>query len=167
MTIIIVLNAPVEEQIGGWNVLIKQYTEVEYVVVKRKYFIILSYNSRFCLVDVQASVVYLANAPSQLSWEGILGEPKEEIGNLTGFEYMYLSNLKLPYFFVLLLRIHKGYFHGHDSVLLHSPPQTREPKMAWVNPLPGTCYGTIVINGTRIWGHRGCFCGDRGHCCWG
>jgi hypothetical protein len=27
-----------------------------------------------------------------------IGEPKEEIGNLNGFEYMYLSDLKLPYF---------------------------------------------------------------------
>jgi hypothetical protein len=27
-----------------------------------------------------------------------LGKPKEEIGNLNGFEYMYLSGLKIPYF---------------------------------------------------------------------
>jgi hypothetical protein len=27
-------DAPVEERIGGWNVAKKQYTEVEYVVVK-------------------------------------------------------------------------------------------------------------------------------------
>ncbi len=93
------LNTPVEEQIGGWKVDINWYTEeVEYVVVKTKYFIIVRYNSRFCLIYVQASVVYLANAPSQLSWEGILGKPKEEIRNLNGFEYMYLSNLKVPYF---------------------------------------------------------------------
>ncbi len=25
-----------------------------------------------------------------------LGKPKEEIGNLNGFEYMYLSDLKVP-----------------------------------------------------------------------
>jgi hypothetical protein len=62
---IIVLNAPVEERIGGQNVYKKQYTEVEYVTVKTKYFI-MSYDSGFCLVDVQASVVYFANAPSQL-----------------------------------------------------------------------------------------------------
>jgi hypothetical protein len=42
--------------------------------------------------------VYFANAPSQIFQEGILGEPKEEIVNLNGFEYMYLSNLKVPYF---------------------------------------------------------------------
>ncbi len=35
-TIIIVLNAPVEEQIGDYNVHKKQYTEVEYVMVKIK-----------------------------------------------------------------------------------------------------------------------------------
>jgi hypothetical protein len=34
MTIIIVSNALVEEQIGGWNVGEKRYTKVEYVMVK-------------------------------------------------------------------------------------------------------------------------------------
>jgi hypothetical protein len=34
MTIIIVLDAPVEEQISGWNVAKKQYTEVEDIAVK-------------------------------------------------------------------------------------------------------------------------------------
>ncbi len=43
---------------------------------------------RFCLVDVQSSAVYFANAPSKLFSEGKLGEPKEEIQNLNGFEYM-------------------------------------------------------------------------------
>ncbi len=61
-------NAPVEEQIGGWNVDKKQYTEVEYVVVKTKYFI-MSYNSGFCLVDDRVLAVYFANAPSQFFWE--------------------------------------------------------------------------------------------------
>jgi hypothetical protein len=28
---------------------------------------------------------------------------------------MYLSNLKVPYFFVLILCIHKSYFHGHNN----------------------------------------------------
>ncbi len=27
-----------------------------------------------------------------------IGKPKEEIGSLNGFEYMYLSDLKVPYF---------------------------------------------------------------------
>ncbi len=67
-------------------------------MIKAKYFI-MSYNSGFCLVNVQALVVvYFANAPSQFFLDGILGKPKEEIGNLNGFENMYLSNLKVPYF---------------------------------------------------------------------
>ncbi len=53
---------------------------------------------RFCLVDVQSLVVYFANAPTKRFPEGKLGNPKEEIGNLNGFEYMYLSGLKVPYF---------------------------------------------------------------------
>ena len=27
-----------------------------------------------------------------------IGKPKEEIENLNGFDYMYLSDLKVPYF---------------------------------------------------------------------
>ncbi len=98
MTIIIVSSTRVEERNGGWSVDKEQNTKVEYVAVKMKYFI-TSYNSGFCLVDVWVFVVYFANAPSQLFWEGKLGKPKEEIGNLNGFEYMYLSDLKVPYFF--------------------------------------------------------------------
>jgi hypothetical protein len=33
-TIIIVMDAPVDERIGHWNVIRKQYKEVEYVTVK-------------------------------------------------------------------------------------------------------------------------------------
>jgi hypothetical protein len=50
-----------------------------------KYFI-MSYNSGFCLVNVQALAVYFTNASSKLVQEGILGKHKEEIGNLNGFE---------------------------------------------------------------------------------
>ncbi len=46
----------------------KWYTEVEYVPGKTKYFI-MSYNSGFCLINVQALAVNFANAPSQLFWE--------------------------------------------------------------------------------------------------
>jgi hypothetical protein len=35
-----VLDAPVEEWIGGCNVGKKRYTEIEYVAIKSKYFII-------------------------------------------------------------------------------------------------------------------------------
>ncbi len=58
----------------------------------------MSYNSVFYLINVQASALYFANAPSQLFCERKLGKPKEEIENLNGFEYMYLSDLKIPYF---------------------------------------------------------------------
>jgi hypothetical protein len=37
---------------------------------------------QFCLVNVQSSVVYFANAPSKLFSEEKLGKPKEKIGNL-------------------------------------------------------------------------------------
>ncbi len=43
----------------------KQYTEVEYVTLKTKWFTNY-YELQFCLVDVWLSVVYFANAPSQL-----------------------------------------------------------------------------------------------------
>ncbi len=58
-----VSSAPVEEWIGGWNVGKKRHTKVEYVAVKTKYFI-MSYDSGFCLVDVRALAVYIANVPS-------------------------------------------------------------------------------------------------------
>ncbi len=106
----------------GWR-----STEVEYVAVKIKYFIIVSYNSTFCLVNVQALAVYLANAPTQLSWEGILGKPKEVIENLNGFEYMYLSNLKVPYFF----------YSSSISIKVFSMGTTLFPSMTRL-PLPLT-----------------------------
>jgi hypothetical protein len=43
----------------------KRYTEVEYVALKTKWFTNY-YELQFCLVDVRSSVVYFANAPSQL-----------------------------------------------------------------------------------------------------
>ncbi len=61
----------------------------------------MSYNSGFFLVNNWASAVYFANAPSQLFWEWKLGKPKEEIGILNEFEYMYLNDLKVPYFLYL------------------------------------------------------------------
>jgi hypothetical protein len=51
MTFVIVSNAPVEEQIGGWNVGKNPHTKVEYVAIKMKYFI-MSYDSGFCLINV-------------------------------------------------------------------------------------------------------------------
>jgi hypothetical protein len=36
--------------------------------------------------------------PLSFSEKRKLGKPKEEIGNLNGFEYMHLSGLKVTYF---------------------------------------------------------------------
>jgi hypothetical protein len=49
-TIIIVMNAPVDERIGHWNVVKKQYKEVEYVPVKITKLVI--FEVRFYLFDV-------------------------------------------------------------------------------------------------------------------
>jgi hypothetical protein len=43
----------------------KQYTEVEYIAMKTKWFT-NNCELRFCLVDVWSLAVYFANAPSQL-----------------------------------------------------------------------------------------------------
>jgi hypothetical protein len=94
--------------------------------MKTKYFI-MSYDSRFCLVDVQALVVYFANAPSQLFQEGKLGEPKEEMENLNRFEYMYLSDLKVPYFLYLSSVSIK--FFSMDTTLFPSMARLALPEM--------------------------------------
>jgi hypothetical protein len=48
-TNIIVMNAPVDKQIGHWNMIKKQYEEVEYVAVKIAKYFIMIYNS-ICLM---------------------------------------------------------------------------------------------------------------------
>jgi hypothetical protein len=93
-TIIIVTNAPVDEWIVRWNVLKKQYKYVEGVAVKIMKLSILCYNS-ICLM---CSRQWHISSPLPLSYpEKKIGEPKDEIGNLNGFEYMYLSDLKVPF----------------------------------------------------------------------
>ncbi len=57
--------------------------------------------------------------PLSFSEKEKLGEPKEEIGNLNGYDYMYLSGLKVPYFVVFILCIHRSYFRVHDTLPLH------------------------------------------------
>jgi hypothetical protein len=84
-----VLSAPVKEQIGGWNIL-KSDTEV---VMLRQNNKVIYYELRFCLVDVR----FCHRSLSAILRRKI-GKPKEEIGNLNGFEYMYLSDLKVLYF---------------------------------------------------------------------
>jgi hypothetical protein len=39
--------------------------------------------------------------PLSFSEKKKIGKPKEEIRNLNGFEYMFLSDLKVPYFLYL------------------------------------------------------------------
>jgi hypothetical protein len=57
--------------------------------------------------------------PLSFSEKEELDEPKEEIGNLNGYDYMYLNGLKVPYFVVLVLHSHRSYFNGHDTLPLH------------------------------------------------
>jgi hypothetical protein len=87
--------APVDERIGHWNIVEKQYIRVEYVVVKITKLLFVSYNSicsmccgwwHFCYHSLLA---FLRKE---------IGKPRKEIGNLNGFEYRYLNDLKVTYF---------------------------------------------------------------------
>jgi hypothetical protein len=89
------MNAPVDEQIGHWNVLKKQYEEVECVIVIITKLSILCYDS-ICQCAVIASIFCHCLLSAILRKK--IGKPKEEIRNLNGFEYMYLSDCKVPYF---------------------------------------------------------------------
>jgi hypothetical protein len=76
----------------------KQYKEVEYVAVKMTKLVVMSYDSIFsmcCLGGIFCYRSLLAIRRKKI------GECKEEIGNLNGFEYMYLSDLKVSYFYWL------------------------------------------------------------------
>jgi hypothetical protein len=57
------MNAPVDEQIGCWNMVKKQYEEVECVAVSNE---VIYYELRFYLFDVRSLVACFATAPSQL-----------------------------------------------------------------------------------------------------
>jgi hypothetical protein len=73
--------------------------------------------------------------------EGKLGKPKEEIGNLNGFEYMYLSGLKVPYL-VLIFCIHISYFHGYNTFSLHGKTRSAIDEQTETGPKktpPTTC----------------------------
>ncbi len=105
-TIIIVTNAPVGEQISCWNMVKKWYEEVECVAVKISKLSILCYDSSVCGAVVGG--IFCHRSLLTILRKKI-GEPKEEIGNLNGFEYMYLSDLKVPYFQCLSSK-----FHGHN-----------------------------------------------------
>jgi hypothetical protein len=72
----------------------KQYKEVEYVAVKITKLVIMSYNS-ICLMSCLGGIFCYRSLSFILRKK--IGKPKEEMGNLNGFEYMYLSDLKVPY----------------------------------------------------------------------
>ncbi len=110
---------------GGLECIIKARYRSWVCCSENKVFNIVSYDSVFCLINVWPSAVYFTNAPSQLFWEGKLGKPKEEIGNLNGFEYMYLSDLKIPYFL----------YSSSVSIKVISMGTTLSPSMARL-PLP-------------------------------
>ncbi len=55
----------------------------------------ICYNSVWLMCSYQKHILLLL--PSAILRKKI-GKPKEEIGNLNGFECMYLSDLKVPYF---------------------------------------------------------------------
>ncbi len=62
-TIMIVLNAPVEERIGGWNTL---KSDIQKLSMLGKNNEVIYYELQFCLVGVWLPVAYFATAPSQL-----------------------------------------------------------------------------------------------------
>jgi hypothetical protein len=90
-----VTNAWVDEQIGCLNTVKKQYEEVEYVAVKIMKLSIICYDSicSMCCLGGIFCHCSLSAIPRKK-----IGKPKEENGNLNGFEYMYLGDLKVPYF---------------------------------------------------------------------
>ncbi len=84
-----------EERIGIWNVVKKAIYRSWVFCCKIMKWFIISYNS----VWLMCSCWWHISPPLALSYsEKKIGKPKEEIRNLNGFEYMYLSDLKVPYF---------------------------------------------------------------------
>jgi hypothetical protein len=59
--IIIVNGAPVDERIGCWNVVEKQYKRVVYVTVNNK---VIYCELQFYLFNVLSTVAYVVTAPS-------------------------------------------------------------------------------------------------------
>jgi hypothetical protein len=90
-----VTNAPEDERIGCWNMVKKRYEEVEYVAVKITK--LVNYELQFYLFDV-LSRWHICHCSLSAILRKKIGRPKEEIGNLNGFEYTYLNDLKVPYF---------------------------------------------------------------------
>ncbi len=88
-------NAPVNEQIGHWNLIKKWHKRVDYVTVKQQSILLW-----VTILSVQCAVI--GGIFCYRSLLAILrrkiGEPRKKIRNLNGFEYRYLSDLKVPYF---------------------------------------------------------------------
>jgi hypothetical protein len=82
--------------------------------------------------------------PLSFSEKEELGEPKEEIGNLNGYDYLYLSGLKVPYF-VVVLRIHRSYFRGHDTLPLHGKTRSAKDEQTETGPrkTPPTTHSNV------------------------
>jgi hypothetical protein len=60
-----------------------------------KMLVIINYNS-ICLMCCMGGI--FCHRPLSAILKKKIGKAKEEIRNLNGFEYMYLSDLKEPYF---------------------------------------------------------------------
>jgi hypothetical protein len=97
--------------------------------------VVLKVMLRFCLVDIRSSAIYLANAPSQLFWEREVRQAQGKSRNLYRFAYVNLYilqihwsdfiyvnsyNLRIHIIWITFSSIvHKGYFHGHDTLPFH------------------------------------------------
>jgi hypothetical protein len=89
------MDAQVDEQISHCNKVEKQYEEVECVAVKIINLSIICYDS-ICSICCLGGI-FCHPSHSAIPRKKI-GKPKEEIKNLNRFKYMYLSDLKVPYF---------------------------------------------------------------------
>ncbi len=89
-------NALVGERIGGWCSILKARNNILVIALVTKYYK-LCYDSVWSMLDRRRYIS--PTLPLSVSEKKKLGKPKEEIGNLNGFECMYLSGLKVPYLY--------------------------------------------------------------------
>ncbi len=88
---------------------------------------------RFCLVDVHSLVAYCYRSLLAILRKKV-GKPKEESRNLYGFvdmnsyiqihlyDFIYVNSYNIRIHIIRIVSsslVHKGYFHGHDTLLLH------------------------------------------------
>jgi hypothetical protein len=86
--------ALVGERIGGWCSILKARSNILVIAFKQS-IKRLCYDSVWSMFDCRRYI--FPTPPLSISEKKKLGEPKEEIGNLHGFECMYLSGLKVSY----------------------------------------------------------------------